>query len=140
MDLFSAALSLVIHKQGSVTESDVDDLLERYRTKQSIVVDKEHFQQELSIAQEHYKNRTRCLFVCTELSCRNKTILNLDDNSLQKLSIKLGCDVEATGCHWVCEAAPVLTLKLGSELKTFQNCASQEALHSATEIILQLLS
>jgi len=140
MDLFSAALSLVIHKQGSVTESDVDDLLERYRTKQKIIVDQEIFRQELSNALQHYQDRTRCLFVCTEISCRNKTFLDLDDEKLQLLSINLGCDVEATGCHWVCESAPVLTFKLGSELTTFSNCASQGALRSVAETIKQLVS
>ncbi len=139
MDLFSAALSLVIHKKGSVTESDVDDLLDRYKTKQQVVVDRALFLKELSNAVLHYQARTRCLFVCTEISCRNKSFLDLDNSSLQLLSINLGCDVEATGCHWVCEAAPVLTLKVGSELRAFPNCASREALRSATETIKQLL-
>ena len=73
MDMFSAALSLVIHKQGSVTQSDVDDLLARYKTKQGIIVDKQLFLQALSKALQHYTCRTRCLFVCTEISCLNKT-------------------------------------------------------------------
>lgn len=140
MDMFSAALSLVIHKKGSVTESDVDDLLDRYRTKQLIIIDKHLFLQALSKALQHFAERTRCLFVCTEISCRKKAYLNFDDASLQALSVTLGCQVEATGYHWICDDAPVLTLKIEQKLASFADCSSEEALQEASASIKSLLS
>jgi hypothetical protein len=130
-DCFNAAFSLVIYKEGSVTDWDVDDLLERYLKKQKIVVDKTLFLQELSKAAKHYKSSIRSLFVCSEISCRKKSYLGLEEASLKLLAQNLLCEVETTGCHWICESAPVLKLKIGQSIETYINCSTEKSVSNA---------
>jgi hypothetical protein len=139
MDLTRAALSLVIHKQGAVTEIDVDDLLDRYKRKQGIAIDKADFLQALSHALQHYESRTKCLFVCTEGPCQKATFIHTDPTSLQKLSRELGCEVEDTGCHWQCEVAPVLTFKTETTVRRFGSCASEQAVFDMCTAIVEMI-
>ena len=125
MDIFRSALSLVIYKNGSVTEADVDDLIDRYRKKQSIVIEKDSFLQTLRTATEHYEGQTRCLFVCAEGPCLQKQFMEPCEAAVQELSKELGCDVEVTGCHWQCELAPVSTLKVGSTIKVLAKSTAE---------------
>lgn len=115
MDIYQAALSLVIHKDGAATETDVDDLLDRYERKSGLLINKAEFMQSLHEATQHYSAQSKCLFVCTEIHCAGKTIIPLDPESLGALGASLDCAVEATGCHWQCEFAPVFTIKLSAE-------------------------
>lgn len=128
MDIYQAALSLVIHKNGAVTEADADDLLDRYKRKSGLIVNKAEFMQSLHEATQHYSAQAKCLFVCTEIHCAGKTIIPLDPESLSALGASLDCAVEPTGCHWQCEFAPVFTIKLSTDAWFFgSNLALRDA-------------
>ena len=139
MDVFRSALSLVIHKNGHVSGEDVDDLIDRYRVKKGITLDKDKYWQAVRAATEHYQRQQYCLFVCTDSRCLAKTFLNPSNSSMQALSHELNCPVEVTGCHWQCDDAPVLTLKVGSQSYSFPDCSSAESWQSARESILRHL-
>jgi len=140
MDVFRSALSLVIHKNGSVTSADVDDLIERYRVKKGITLDKEKYWQAVRTATEHYQRQEYCLFVCTDSRCLAKTFLNPSNSSLQAVSRELNCPVEVTGCHWQCDDAPVLTLKVGASSYPLTNCSNEEAWRAARASIRRYLT
>jgi hypothetical protein len=140
MDLYRSALSLVIHKKGSVGEADVDDVISRYRRKRSIVIDKPSYLLALEAALAHYSEQKVCLFVCNEGVCAEKAFVGDAGPSLANLSEQLQCTVEETGCHWQCEGAPVLTLKVDGELISFSHCVSEESLSEALGQIRARLS
>ena len=139
MDVFRSALSLVIHKNGSVTAKDVDDLIERYRVKKGITLDKNRYWQAVRTATEHYQRQEYCLFVCTDSRCLAKTYINPSNASMQALSRELDCPVEVTGCHWQCDDAPVVTLKVGKKSYPITNCDSEETWSVARASILRYL-
>lgn len=136
MDLYRSALSLTIHKLGFVEEADVDDVISRYRKKHSIVIDKDSYLHALEAALAHYNARPAYLFVCNEGACAQKAFLGADGPWSASLREKLPCPVEETGCHWKCEMAPVLTLKLGSQQINYPDCSSAETLDKAISDIL----
>ncbi len=140
MDVFRSALSLVIHKNGKVIAEDVDDLVDRYRVKKGISLDKVRYWQAVKAATENYQRQDNCLFVCTDSRCLAKTFLSPSNASLKELSRDLDCPVEATGCHWQCDDAPVLTLKIGDRRYSIPDCSSAEALQSARASIRRQLS
>jgi hypothetical protein len=124
MDLFKSALSLVIHKNGCVDAADVDDLLNFYREKKGISIDHKAYWRTVDSARHHYSKEQNKLFVCTDKPCLKNSFVNPSGRSLDALAGDLGCDVEATGCQWKCEDAPVLTLKIASEQYTFSRCST----------------
>jgi hypothetical protein len=139
MNYFQAALSLVIHKTGSVSDWDVDDLIERYRIKQATTVNKRLFLQVLSEATQHYEDKVRCLFICAEGACSQKSLVATTEDSLHRLSEKLGCDVETTGCHWRCQDAPVMMLKTGQATIRFDFCGSELAVKNMYDDVTNIL-
>ncbi|MBY0552212.1 MAG: hypothetical protein K2W95_33340 [Candidatus Obscuribacterales bacterium] len=40
IDIYQSALSLVIHQNGAASEEDADDLLDRYKRKSGLIVNK----------------------------------------------------------------------------------------------------
>ena len=133
MDLFRSALSLAIHKSGDVTDADVDDLISRYKKRRSIDVDKASYLVALDQALKHYHAQRLCMFVCNEATCAEKRFVGGAGPSFLELQQLLPCDVEETGCHWKCESAPVLTLKVGDDQVVFANCDSDDTLRSVIE-------
>lgn len=127
VDLYKSALSLLIHKQGCVSDGDVDDLLERYKKKRSIVIAKGDYLQALSEAKQHYFGTTVCLFVCSEGACAERAYIGAEGPSPALMQEKLGCPVEMTGCHWQCELAPVVTLKIDSRQVCYADCSSAQS-------------
>lgn len=123
--MFRSALSLTIHKEGTVDEADVDDLIDRYKRRKGIIIDKPAYMQAVAAAVIHYHSRQKCLMVCTDTPCLEKTFLNTGETSAEKLSKQIACPVETTGCHWECEQAPVLTLKNGTDITRFYKCSSE---------------
>src|SRR4029450_5228504 len=140
MAVFRSALSLVIHKNGNVDREDVDDLIDRYRVKKGITLDKDKYWQAVRAATEHYQRQQYCLFVCTDSRCLAKSSINPSNSSMQALSRELNCPVEVTGCHWQCDDAPVLTLKVGSNSYAIANCSSDETWKAARASIVRYLS
>lgn len=140
MDLFRSALSLAIHKQGDVAEADVDDVIERYKKRRAVEIDKRHYLEALDLALKHYEAQKSCLFVCNEGACAEKAFVGAAGPSLLELASQMPCSVEETGCHWKCELAPVLTLKSGQGQTVFASCDSDESLKSAVEKTLAILA
>ncbi len=124
MDLFRSALSLVIHKNGHVSDADIEDLLNFYRHKKGIYIETERYRSTVEAAIKHYQKNINCLFICTDGPCLDKTFLTLSQISLQALRRELNCPVESSGCHWQCERAPSVTLKAGEESRSFPNCTA----------------
>ncbi|MGD9679694.1 MAG: (2Fe-2S) ferredoxin domain-containing protein [Candidatus Obscuribacterales bacterium] len=126
MDVWRSALAMVIYRNGQVEESDVDGLIERYREKKGIYLDRDIYLQAVASATRHYQKSESRLFVCTDSRCLDRSWLCPSRPNLTALERQLDCPVEATGCHWVCEEAPVVTLKKGSSAYRFEDCSSQE--------------
>lgn len=123
MDLYRSALSLVIHKSGDVHEHDVKDLLSFYRENKGISIDEQAYERALASALEHYRREDR-LYVCTDRPCLRESLINPSGKGLAELSSKWQIDVEATGCHWLCADAPVISLKHAEGQQTFTYCNS----------------
>lgn len=126
MDVFKSALSMVIHKNGRVEATDVDDLLNFYREKKGVAIDNQAYWRNIDSARHHYSKEQNKLFVCTDKPCLKNSFINPSGRGLEALAESLGCAVEATGCHWKCEEAPVLTLKIANEQYTFASCSTSE--------------
>lgn len=126
MDVWRSALAMVIYRNGQVEESDVDGLIERYREKKGIHLDRDIYMQALASATRHYQKSENRLFVCTDIRCLDRSWLCPSRPNLAALESELGCPVEPTGCHWVCEEAPVVTLKRGIQAYRFADCSSKE--------------
>jgi hypothetical protein len=131
MDVFRSALSLVIHKEGNVTETDIDELIARYIAKKGITLDKERYTQAVQSAIDHYQNQEQCLFICTESRCLKNIYLAPSQQNAELIGRMLGCDVVMTGCHYKCELAPVMTLKMQDQCVTLPDCSSEEAWNEA---------
>ena len=126
MDVFRSALSLVIHKHGNVDDADIDDLLDFYRSKKGINIDRSFFTAKVDAALSHYESKDRCLFVCSDGPCLERTSLNLSRSGIHSLQSSLDCEVELTGCHWLCDQAPSVTWKTGSRSESFVRCHEED--------------
>jgi len=135
MDLLRSALALVIHKNGDVSDSDIDDLLNFYSAKKGISIDRDRYGAVVRAASDRYHQQETSLFICTDSPCLKRTFISPSDPSIETLSKELGCRVEVTGCHWQCEEAPVVTLKTGPESKSFVQCSSSESWQSIRDFI-----
>lgn len=140
MDIHRSALSMVIHKQGDVTEWDVTDLIQRYQAKKGITLDKERYWQAVRVATEQYKSNVPCLYMCTDSRCLTKAYLSPTGASLEQLSAELGCRVEPTGCQWQCEEAPMLTMKTASGAESLFRINSAESWQAAQVVIRNKLN
>jgi hypothetical protein len=138
MDVFRSALSLVIHKNGNVLESDVRDLLNHYRGNKGISIDRARYDEFIQLAQRHYANETVKLYICTDAPCLSRTFIHPSKLAIGKLSKELNCPVETSGCHWRCEEAPVVTLKHGQTSRCFVRCDAQENWNRVCESVLGL--
>ena len=139
MNVFSSALSLVIHKEGYVSDEDIADLLLRYREKKGIFIEKDVYDSAVKAALEHYHKKETNLLVCTGKSCLEKSFLHPSRKSLDKLEQMLGCAVETTGCQYRCEAAPIVSLKTECGLTAFENCSDESNWNQALNKISELL-
>lgn len=130
---FRRALSFVLHNNGQILESDIDDLLEHFKVDKGIEIDKEEFLYEVKEAKQFFKNFDKCLFVCTNVTCSKLSYFESSKESFENLSKSIDCPVIPTGCHWQCENAPVVTMKKGSQLQSFVNCSNSSSWDSVIE-------
>jgi hypothetical protein len=140
MNVFQSALSLVIYKNGNVQELDIDDLLTRYRLKKGITIEKEIYCQAVEDATQYYKKSEQCLFVCTATPCLKRSYLHASDETMNRLSQELGCEVNVTGCHYQCENGPALTLKINNNSWSFLDISTEEKWREAGRSIQRLLA
>lgn len=124
MDIHRSALSLVIHKNGNVSECDIDYVLDFYRSNKGISIDAEKYREAVKRACSNYDKHANKLFICTDEPCLKKTFINPAGYSIETLSRKLKCPVETTGCHWHCDSAPVMTLKSDNRSNSFIKCSA----------------
>jgi len=139
MDIWRSALAMVIYRNGQVLESDVDGLIERYSEKKGIHLDREIYMQAVASATRHYQKNENRLFVCTDSRCLDRSWLCPSRSNLAALESELECPVEPTGCHWICEEAPVVTLKKGACSYRFSDCSSRERWDEVKAELAQLL-
>jgi hypothetical protein len=139
MDINRSAFSLVIHKNGNVTQSDIDDLLTRYRIHKGLFIDPKDYVEAIRLATERYQQNDNCLFVCTGGSCQKNAALDHSEKGIAKLGEELNCPVELTGCHWQCEHAPVVTLKTADHGQSFTHCSSHVSMELALKSIRALI-
>ena len=140
MKVFESALSLVIYKNGDVQEQDIDDLLIRYRIKKGIIIEKETYRQAVEAATQYFNRHDECLFVCTAAPCLKQSYLHPSNDSMQKVSQELGCEVAVTGCHYQCESGPTMTLKLDKGSSLFLDISTDEKWHAARESMQRLIA
>lgn len=138
MDISRSALSLVIHKDGNVCAGDIDYVIDFYRVKKGITLDKDKYREAVEVSSVRYKNLAKGLFICTDKPCLRKSFINPSDKSLELLSKEIDCPIEITGCHWQCEQAPVATLKIGTISKSFLRCSSSDSWKSIRQFVFQL--
>jgi ABC-type proline/glycine betaine transport system substrate-binding protein len=140
MNVFRSALSLVIHKEGNVSTTDIDQLIDRYKVKKGITLDKEKYTQAVDAAVERYQKPEPCLFICTESRCMKNMYIAPSQQNAEVIGRMLDCEVEMTGCHYKCELAPVLTLKKQDGCITFADCSSEMAWDDALTKCATVLS
>jgi hypothetical protein len=139
MDMARSALSLVIRKNGAVSDSDIDYVISFYREKKGITLDQSKYRQAVQVASDKYERLAKGLFVCTDKPCLRKSFVNPSDESIELLSKDIECPIEITGCHWQCEQAPVVTLKVGTASQSLVRCTS-DSWESIRRLIAELSS
>ena len=139
-DNFRRAFSFVLHHNGFVKEADMDELLLHFKVDKGIVINRNEFLLEVEKALDYFHSLENCLFVCTNITCSKKSYFEITETSLIELSKKLDCPVVATGCHWQCENAPVITLKNGTEKNSYVRCSSDKTWNKALDEIKKVLS
>lgn len=135
MNVSRSALSLVIHKSGNVSSLDIDELLEHYRSRKGINIDREIYREAVKRASDHYNNHVISLFICTDRPCLKGTFVNPSEKSINALAQELKCPIETTGCHWQCDMAPVVTVKKGTQSRSFLQCSSSEEWQSIRDFL-----
>lgn len=135
MDIERSALSLMIHKEGHVTEADVSFLIDWYRENRNITIERDVYGEALERVRRFYSEQPVRLMVCTDGPCEKQSCLNTQEGDLSELSEFLGCPVLPTGCHWECEDAAILTLKLGDSHHRFRRLNSWSELQNVLATI-----
>jgi hypothetical protein len=140
MDILRSALSLVIHRGGKVSIRDITSLIKRYRSKRGIEIDQDEYVRAIKTSTEYYHQERARVFICTDRPCAKRSIFEISEDCLDSLSAKIGCSVITTGCHWQCDDAPVITLKVGDKTKHYLKCETQARRDQVLESIRDLVA
>ena len=124
MNVRRAALSFVIHKNGAVTNADIEQRLETLRIKKGVTLDSEIFRDFIQKGLEFYHKHHLTVLVCTDGPCLKNSNINPSELTMNQLSEDFGCAVQATGCHWHCSEGPTVTIKNGAEAESYVGCNS----------------
>jgi hypothetical protein len=124
LNVYRAALSFVIHKQGVVADADIDQRLETLRVKKGVTLDPHIFRGFIQKGLDFYHKHYLTVLVCTDGPCLKHSDINPSERSMNQLTEEFGCAVQATGCHWHCSEGPTVTIKNGDDAETFIGCNS----------------
>ena len=140
MNVYRSILSFVIHKNGIVSESDIDQRLAVLLDKKGVIVDRQIFKDHVAKSLDFYYKHHTTVLVCTDGPCLKNIAICPSESEFKRLSDIFGCPVQSTGCHWHCANGPAITLKHGAETETFEGCNSSEHWDTVKEKVQTLLS
>lgn len=140
VDVFRSAFSLVIYREGNVTIDDIDRVLERYRIKRGVDVDRDAYIRAVKDSRSYYLSERQRLMICTDGACLKRCVVDLTHDYIEGLAKQVGCSVITTGCHWRCDDASVVSLKVGAKSSSYLNCDTEENYIEMLESVKKLIA